>query len=70
MPFLAKAKFSAAKNLATVLGGKRNSWRPKSQRDPGENLATILETKCGACSYVKPTLMKKDLPNQIIPVKF
>ena len=67
MPFLAKVKLSAAKNLATILGGKRNSWWPKSQRDPGENLAAILETKCGARSYVKPTVMNKDLPNQIIP---
>jgi len=61
MPFLAKAKFSAAKNLATVLGGKRNSWQLKS----GKNLAVILETKCDACSYVTPTVMNKVLPNQI-----
>jgi len=64
---LAKAKFPAAKNLATILGGKRNSWWPKSRQDPGENLAAILETKCGACSYVKPRVMNKELTNQIIP---
>ena len=66
-----KQNFRQPKILPQFLvGSEIPGGRNLNGISPGENLATILETKCGACSYVKPTLMNKDLPNQIIPVKF